>query len=119
MKAMWANGLARRLSSRNHSMKSSRSNSIKQFRSDVGNKEAQESDPGGILSRPRYYYCQRDFDDQQVLQAYEREIHSHSDRCSRRLNAAGGLTVYTANAKVTHHPSHATATQARANSKFL
>lgn len=48
-----------------------------------------------LLDRPWCYYCERDFDDQQVLQTHQREMHFHCEYCSRRLNTASGLSVHT------------------------
>ena len=48
-----------------------------------------------LLDRPWCYYCERDFDDQQVLQTHQREVHFHCDHCNRRLNTANGLSVHT------------------------
>lgn len=49
-----------------------------------------------LLERPWCYYCERDFDDLQVLSTHQREQHFHCESCNRRLNTASGLSVHTA-----------------------
>lgn len=47
-----------------------------------------------IIARPWCYYCERDFDDQQVLIQHQKAKHFKCDHCNRRLNTAGGLQVH-------------------------
>ncbi len=48
-----------------------------------------------LLKRQWCYYRERDFDDQQVPQTHQREMHFHCDNCNRRLNTANVLAVHT------------------------
>ena len=50
--------------------------------------------PIGILERPWCYHCERNFDDQQVLQTHQREVHFPL-RPTATLNTANGLSVHT------------------------
>ncbi|ORY06397.1 hypothetical protein BCR34DRAFT_590635 [Clohesyomyces aquaticus] len=46
------------------------------------------------LDRPWCYYCERDFDDLKILISHQKAKHFKCDRCNRRLNTAGGLSVH-------------------------
>ncbi|KAJ5654428.1 hypothetical protein N7490_001431 [Penicillium lividum] len=47
-----------------------------------------------LLARPWCYYCERDFDDLKILTLHQKAKHFKCDRCNRRLNTAGGLSVH-------------------------
>jgi hypothetical protein len=47
-----------------------------------------------LLSRPWCYYCERDFEDLKLLILHQKAKHFKCDRCGRRLNTAGGLSVH-------------------------
>ncbi|MCJ1395771.1 hypothetical protein MMC18_008657 [Xylographa bjoerkii] len=47
-----------------------------------------------ILSRPWCYYCERDFGDLKILINHQKAKHFKCERCGRRLNTAGGLSVH-------------------------
>jgi len=47
-----------------------------------------------VLARPWCYYCERDFDDLKILISHQKAKHFKCDRCGRRLNTAGGLSVH-------------------------
>ncbi|KAJ5758001.1 uncharacterized protein N7511_006695 [Penicillium nucicola] len=47
-----------------------------------------------LLARPWCYYCERDFDDLKILISHQKAKHFKCDRCPRRLNTAGGLSVH-------------------------
>ncbi|CAG7923726.1 unnamed protein product [Penicillium olsonii] len=47
-----------------------------------------------LLDRPWCYYCERDFDDLKILISHQKAKHFKCDRCNRRLNTAGGLSVH-------------------------
>ncbi|PHH66225.1 hypothetical protein CDD81_7818 [Ophiocordyceps australis] len=47
-----------------------------------------------ILERPWCYYCERDFEDLKLLISHQKAKHFKCDRCGRRLNTAGGLSVH-------------------------
>ncbi|KAL8978126.1 MAG: hypothetical protein Q9205_006217 [Flavoplaca limonia] len=47
-----------------------------------------------ILQRPWCYYCERDFDDLKILINHQKAKHFKCERCGRRLNTAGGLSVH-------------------------
>uniref|UniRef100_L2FS14 C2H2 finger domain-containing protein n=1 Tax=Colletotrichum fructicola (strain Nara gc5) TaxID=1213859 RepID=L2FS14_COLFN len=47
-----------------------------------------------VLSRPWCYYCERDFEDLKLLISHQKAKHFKCDRCGRRLNTAGGLSVH-------------------------
>ncbi|PGH10189.1 hypothetical protein AJ80_07548 [Polytolypa hystricis UAMH7299] len=47
-----------------------------------------------LLNRPWCYYCERDFDDLKILISHQKAKHFKCDRCGRRLNTAGGLSVH-------------------------
>ncbi|KAF2465342.1 uncharacterized protein BDR25DRAFT_270529 [Lindgomyces ingoldianus] len=46
------------------------------------------------LDRPWCYYCERDFDDLKILISHQKAKHFKCDKCNRRLNTAGGLSVH-------------------------
>ncbi|KAF9887829.1 hypothetical protein FE257_009635 [Aspergillus nanangensis] len=47
-----------------------------------------------VLGRPWCYYCERDFDDLKILISHQKAKHFKCERCGRRLNTAGGLSVH-------------------------
>ncbi|OOQ87064.1 putative C2H2 finger domain protein [Penicillium brasilianum] len=47
-----------------------------------------------LMARPWCYYCERDFDDLKILTLHQKAKHFKCDRCNRRLNTAGGLSVH-------------------------
>ncbi|KAJ5545883.1 Zinc finger BED-type predicted [Penicillium frequentans] len=47
-----------------------------------------------LLARPWCYYCERDFDDLKILTLHQKAKHFKCERCGRRLNTAGGLSVH-------------------------
>ncbi|QKX53503.1 uncharacterized protein TRUGW13939_00582 [Talaromyces rugulosus] len=47
-----------------------------------------------LLGRPWCYYCERDFDDLKILISHQKAKHFKCERCGRRLNTAGGLSVH-------------------------
>ncbi|EDU43665.1 RING-6 protein [Pyrenophora tritici-repentis Pt-1C-BFP] len=47
-----------------------------------------------LEQRPWCYYCERDFDDLKILISHQKAKHFKCDRCGRRLNTAGGLSVH-------------------------
>ncbi|KAL4961306.1 putative C2H2 finger domain protein [Aspergillus stella-maris] len=47
-----------------------------------------------VIARPWCYYCERDFDDLKILISHQKAKHFKCDRCNRRLNTAGGLSVH-------------------------
>ena len=48
------------------------------------------------LERPWCYYCEKDFDDVNILQTHQREKHFACENgCTRKLNTASGLQVHT------------------------
>ncbi|KAF2404081.1 hypothetical protein EJ06DRAFT_187454 [Trichodelitschia bisporula] len=47
-----------------------------------------------ILQRPWCYYCERDFGDLKILISHQKAKHFKCERCNRRLNTAGGLSVH-------------------------
>ncbi|OAA62882.1 c2h2 finger domain containing protein [Niveomyces insectorum RCEF 264] len=49
-----------------------------------------------LLDRPWCYYCpgERDFEDLKLLISHQKAKHFKCDRCGRRLNTAGGLSVH-------------------------
>ncbi|MCJ1442076.1 MAG: hypothetical protein MMC23_002568 [Stictis urceolatum] len=60
----------------------------------MGKKKRNHPDIEEILSRPWCYYCERDFDDLKILINHQRAKHFMCERCGRRLNTAGGLSVH-------------------------
>ncbi|KAL9105141.1 MAG: hypothetical protein Q9187_008813 [Circinaria calcarea] len=60
----------------------------------MGKKKRGHPDIEEILARPWCYYCERDFDDQKVLINHQKAKHFKCERCGRRLNTAGGLSVH-------------------------
>ncbi|KAJ2897420.1 hypothetical protein MKZ38_004682 [Zalerion maritima] len=47
-----------------------------------------------LLERAWCYYCERDFEDLKLLISHQKAKHFKCDRCGRRLNTAGGLSVH-------------------------
>ncbi|KAJ5139738.1 hypothetical protein N7448_003146 [Penicillium atrosanguineum] len=47
-----------------------------------------------LMARPWCYYCERDFDDLKILTLHQKAKHFKCDKCGRRLNTAGGLSVH-------------------------
>merc|ERR1712230_233615 len=60
----------------------------------VGKKKRGHPDVEEVLSRPWCYYCERDFDDLKILISHQKAKHFKCERCGRRLNTAGGLSVH-------------------------
>ncbi|KOS18187.1 BUB3-interacting and GLEBS motif-containing protein [Escovopsis weberi] len=60
----------------------------------MGKKKRGHPDIEEILSRPWCYYCERDFEDLKLLISHQKAKHFKCDRCGRRLNTAGGLSVH-------------------------
>ncbi|MCJ1476413.1 hypothetical protein MMC13_005079 [Lambiella insularis] len=60
----------------------------------MGKKKRGHPDVEEILSRPWCYYCERDFDDLKILINHQKAKHFKCERCGRRLNTAGGLSVH-------------------------
>ncbi|KEF55406.1 uncharacterized protein A1O9_08156 [Exophiala aquamarina CBS 119918] len=57
-------------------------------------KKRHHPDVEEILARPWCYYCERDFDDLKILINHQKAKHFKCERCGRRLNTAGGLSVH-------------------------
>jgi len=60
----------------------------------MGKKKRGHPDVEEILSRPWCYYCERDFEDLKLLISHQKAKHFKCDRCGKRLNTAGGLSVH-------------------------
>ncbi|KAL3422219.1 C2H2 finger domain-containing protein [Phlyctema vagabunda] len=60
----------------------------------VGKKKRNHPDIEELLGRPWCYYCERDFDDLKILISHQKAKHFKCERCGRRLNTAGGLSVH-------------------------
>ncbi|PFH62171.1 hypothetical protein XA68_14840 [Ophiocordyceps unilateralis] len=60
----------------------------------MGKKRRGHPDIEDVLSRPWCYYCERDFEDLKLLISHQKAKHFKCDRCGRRLNTAGGLSVH-------------------------
>ncbi|KAI0473996.1 hypothetical protein GGR56DRAFT_649924 [Xylariaceae sp. FL0804] len=60
----------------------------------MGKKKRRHPDVEELLSRPWCYYCERDFEDLKLLISHQKAKHFKCDRCGRRLNTAGGLSVH-------------------------
>lgn len=60
----------------------------------MGKKKRGHPDVEDILARPWCYYCERDFEDLKLLISHQKAKHFKCDRCGRRLNTAGGLSVH-------------------------
>ncbi|KAI1921403.1 hypothetical protein LOZ58_002284 [Ophidiomyces ophidiicola] len=60
----------------------------------MGKKKRGHPDLEELLGRPWCYYCERDFDDLKILISHQKAKHFKCDRCGRRLNTAGGLSVH-------------------------
>ncbi|KAJ5037582.1 uncharacterized protein L3040_007754 [Drepanopeziza brunnea f. sp. 'multigermtubi'] len=59
-----------------------------------GKKKRGHPDVEEVLQRPWCYYCERDFDDLKILISHQKAKHFKCERCGRRLNTAGGLSVH-------------------------
>ncbi|CCX30716.1 putative C2H2 finger domain protein [Pyronema domesticum] len=57
-------------------------------------KRRQNPEIEDLIARPWCYYCERDFDDLKILIHHQKAKHFKCERCSRRLNTAGGLRVH-------------------------
>ncbi|RMZ84694.1 hypothetical protein DV737_g963, partial [Chaetothyriales sp. CBS 132003] len=57
-------------------------------------KKRNHPDLDEVLARPWCYYCERDFDDLKILINHQKAKHFKCERCGRRLNTAGGLSVH-------------------------
>ncbi|EHY54365.1 hypothetical protein HRR83_008053 [Exophiala dermatitidis] len=57
-------------------------------------KKRHHPDVEELLARPWCYYCERDFDDLKILINHQKAKHFKCERCGRRLNTAGGLSVH-------------------------
>jgi len=60
----------------------------------MGKKKRGYPDVEEILCRPWCYYCERDFEDLKLLISHQKAKHFKCDRCGKRLNTAGGLSVH-------------------------
>ncbi|KAM4067220.1 RING-6 like protein [Hirsutella rhossiliensis] len=60
----------------------------------MGKKRHGHPDVEDVLGRPWCYYCERDFEDLKLLISHQKAKHFKCDRCGRRLNTAGGLSVH-------------------------
>ncbi|KAK3292884.1 uncharacterized protein B0H64DRAFT_326705 [Chaetomium fimeti] len=60
----------------------------------MGKKKRGHPDVEELLSRPWCYYCERDFEDLKLLISHQKAKHFKCDRCGKRLNTAGGLSVH-------------------------
>ncbi|UNI22978.1 hypothetical protein JDV02_008820 [Purpureocillium takamizusanense] len=60
----------------------------------MGKKKRGHPDIEEVLERPWCYYCERDFEDLKLLISHQKAKHFKCDRCHRRLNTAGGLSVH-------------------------
>ncbi|KAI1851195.1 hypothetical protein JX265_006154 [Neoarthrinium moseri] len=60
----------------------------------MGKKKRKQPNVEELLSRPWCYYCERDFEDLKLLISHQKAKHFKCDRCGRRLNTAGGLSVH-------------------------
>ncbi|KAF4971232.1 hypothetical protein FZEAL_9900 [Fusarium zealandicum] len=60
----------------------------------MGKKRRGHPDIEDILNRAWCYYCERDFEDLKLLISHQKAKHFKCDRCGRRLNTAGGLSVH-------------------------
>ncbi|KAF2972480.1 hypothetical protein GQX73_g1113 [Xylaria multiplex] len=60
----------------------------------MGGKKRKHPDVEELLNRPWCYYCERDFEDLKLLISHQKAKHFKCDRCGRRLNTAGGLSVH-------------------------
>ncbi|ODA83188.1 hypothetical protein RJ55_01699 [Drechmeria coniospora] len=60
----------------------------------MGKKKRGHPDVEEVLARPWCYYCERDFEDLKLLISHQKAKHFKCDRCHRRLNTAGGLSVH-------------------------
>ncbi|KAL2024909.1 hypothetical protein VTK56DRAFT_3608 [Thermocarpiscus australiensis] len=60
----------------------------------MGKKKRGHPDIEELLARPWCYYCERDFEDLKLLISHQKAKHFKCERCGKRLNTAGGLSVH-------------------------
>jgi hypothetical protein len=60
----------------------------------MGKKKRGHPNVEDLLARPWCYYCERDFEDLKLLISHQKAKHFKCDKCGRRLNTAGGLSVH-------------------------
>ncbi|KAK4237526.1 hypothetical protein C8A03DRAFT_44613 [Achaetomium macrosporum] len=60
----------------------------------MGKKKRGHPDVEELLARPWCYYCERDFEDLKLLISHQKAKHFKCERCGKRLNTAGGLSVH-------------------------
>ncbi|KAK4464311.1 putative zinc finger protein [Cladorrhinum samala] len=60
----------------------------------MGKKKRGHPDVEELLERPWCYYCERDFEDLKLLISHQKAKHFKCERCGKRLNTAGGLSVH-------------------------
>ncbi|ROW04756.1 hypothetical protein VMCG_04832 [Cytospora schulzeri] len=60
----------------------------------MGKKKRSHPNIEELIDRPWCYYCERDFEDLKLLISHQKAKHFKCDRCGRRLNTAGGLSVH-------------------------
>lgn len=60
----------------------------------MGKKKRKHADIEEVLARTWCYYCERAFEDLKLLISHQKAKHFKCDRCGRRLNTAGGLSVH-------------------------
>ncbi|KAK5662170.1 hypothetical protein OQA88_8075 [Cercophora sp. LCS_1] len=60
----------------------------------MGKKRRGHPDVEDLLARPWCYYCERDFEDLKLLISHQKAKHFRCERCGKRLNTAGGLSVH-------------------------
>ncbi|KAK3321855.1 hypothetical protein B0H66DRAFT_182264 [Apodospora peruviana] len=60
----------------------------------MGGKKRKHPDLEELLDRPWCYYCEREFEDLKLLISHQKAKHFRCDRCGKRLNTAGGLSVH-------------------------
>ncbi|KAK8148478.1 hypothetical protein MY1884_004450 [Beauveria asiatica] len=60
----------------------------------MGKRRRGHTDVEELLARPWCYYCERDFEDLKLLISHQKAKHFKCERCGRRLNTAGGLSVH-------------------------
>ncbi|KIW09079.1 hypothetical protein, variant 2 [Verruconis gallopava] len=57
-------------------------------------KKRKNEDIEDVLAKPWCYYCERQFEDLKILISHQKAKHFKCERCGRRLNTAGGLSVH-------------------------
>ncbi|KAK3385433.1 hypothetical protein B0H63DRAFT_522765 [Podospora didyma] len=60
----------------------------------MGKKKRAHPDVEELLARPWCYYCEREFEDLKLLISHQKAKHFKCERCGKRLNTAGGLSVH-------------------------